>query len=304
LRRRRNIERQRAQRTLERVHGELEQRIGERTAVLVSANDQLESKIRELDRTQAALRAMQDELVQAGKLTVIGQMAVSITHEINQPLAALRALNDNALVLLDRGDDAAVHSNLESIRELTQRMTTIVGQLKGFARKDDIRYAPVPLEPAIASAVAMVSADARRHGVEIVVHPAPAELAVQGQSVRIEQILVNLLRNAIDACAEGATRRVDIHVRREGDTASLHVGDTGCGIGPQAMGRLFEPFFTTKPAGVGLGLGLAISGSIANALGGSLQAANREQGGAEFTLRLPVARWSPEQARASQRTIG
>jgi two-component system C4-dicarboxylate transport sensor histidine kinase DctB len=304
LRHRRNVERRRAQRTLERVHAELEQRISERTAVLVSANDELESKICELDRTQVALRAMQDELVQAGKLTVIGQMAVSITHEINQPLAALRALNDNALMLLDRGDDAAVHGNLESIRELTQRIATIVGQLKGFARKDDIRHSPVPVEPAIASAMAMVSADARRHGVEIVAHPVPEDLAVRGQAVRVEQILVNLLRNAIDACADCDTRRVDVHARRDGSSVNLVVSDSGAGIRPEARDRLFEPFFTTKPAGVGLGLGLAISGSIANALGGSLQAANREEGGAEFALRLPAAQWRGEQARATQRTIG
>ena len=304
LRRRRDEERRRAKRELERANEQLEQRIGERTAVLVRANDELASKIRELDRTQATLRATQDELIQAGKLTVLGQMAASITHEINQPLAALRALNDNALMLLDRGDDTAVHGNLQTIGELTQRIAAIVGQLKGFARKDDLRHAPVAVAPAVAAAIAMVSADAKRHRVEIHTGAFDRALAVQGQTVRVEQILVNLLRNGVDACAENGGARIDIDARRDGDWVSISVVDTGAGIADEAVGRLFEPFFTTKPAGVGLGLGLAISGSIANALGGTLQAANRAGGGAVFTLRLPAAQWSESGNAAVQQTIG
>jgi two-component system C4-dicarboxylate transport sensor histidine kinase DctB len=286
LRHRRDEERRLARRDLERASAELERRIDERTAVLREANEELERKIDELARTQATLRAAQDELVQAGKLAVLGQMAASITHEINQPLAALRALNDNARMLLERGDLDAVKANLGTIEGLTLRVAAIVGRLKGFARKDDLRLVPVPLGPAIEAACALVAADAQRAGVAIELEPPAPALAVQGQAVRIEQVLVNLLRNALDANRDTGSRRILVQTRRDGDAVRISVADEGRGIAPEASKRLFEPFFTTKPAGQGLGLGLAISASIANALGGALDAANRPEGGAVFTLRL------------------
>ncbi len=289
LRRRRDEERRVARRELERVNAELDQRIGERTAVLVQANRDLATKIAELDRTRATLQATQDELVQAGKLTVLGQMAASITHEINQPLTALRALNDNAVILLDRGDATAVRGNLGLIDGLTQRIAGIVAQLKGFARKDEMRPVPVALGPVIDAAIALVAADARRDGVRIDVETISADTAVEGQAVRIEQVLVNLLRNAIDATRDGAAKVLQLRVQRDAQWVRISVLDEGPGISQQALERLFEPFFTTKPVGQGLGLGLAISASIANALGGGLEAANRPEGGAVFVLRLRAA---------------
>lgn len=303
LRRRRDEERRRAKGELERVNAQLDERIGERTAVLVRANEELAAKIAQLDRTQKTLRATQDELIQAGKLTVLGQMAASITHEINQPLAALRALNDNAMVLLERGDEPAVGENLRTVASLTQRIAAIVAQLKGFARKDDLRQAPVAVRPAVDAAISLVAADARRHGVRIEVEAMDDSLAVQGQVVRVEQVLVNLLRNGVDACRENGASLVTVRAARDGDWVAIAVADTGPGIAPDALPRLFEPFFTTKAAGEGLGLGLVISGSIANALGGSLFAANRPQGGAEFTLRLRAASM-PAGAALASRTIG
>jgi two-component system C4-dicarboxylate transport sensor histidine kinase DctB len=290
LRRRHDEERRLARRELQRANAELEHRIEERTAVLVEANQELARKIAELDRTQATLRATQNELVQAGKLAVLGQMAASITHEINQPLTALRTLNDNAVMLLARDDTEAVRGNLQMIDGLAQRIGSIVSQLKGFARKDDLRQQPVPLQPAVDTAIALVGADARREGVRIEVHPFDGDLGVLGQAVRIEQILVNLLRNAIDASRLTGDRHVELRAEGQGGTVRLSIADRGPGIAPEARERLFEPFFTTKAAGQGLGLGLAISASIANALGGSLDAADRPGGGAVFTLRLRAAR--------------
>jgi two-component system C4-dicarboxylate transport sensor histidine kinase DctB len=289
LRRRRDEERRTARRELERANAELEHRIDERTTVLRAANEELERKIDELDRTQATLRAAQDELVQAGKLAVLGQMAASITHEINQPLAALRALNDNARLLLERGEVETVHSNLGAVEGLTLRIAAIVGRLKGFARKDDLRLMPVPVAATIEAACGLVAADARRAGVALEVAPCDPALAVQGQAVRIEQVLVNLLRNALDANHETGGRRIAVQAAREGDVVCLRVADQGPGLAPEVARRLFEPFFTTKPAGQGLGLGLAISASIANALGGTLEGSDAPGGGAVFTLRLRAA---------------
>jgi two-component system C4-dicarboxylate transport sensor histidine kinase DctB len=300
LRRRRDEERRIARRDLERANAALEHRIDERTAVLREANEELERKIAELDRTQATLRAAQDELVQAGKLAVLGQMAASITHEINQPLAALRALNDNARMLLERGELDAVKANLDRVEGLTLRAAAIVGRLKGFARKDELRLVPVPVAGVIEAACALVASDAQRAGIAIDAAPRDAALAVQGQAVRIEQVLVNLLRNALDANRDTGGRRILLRTRRDGDTVRISVSDEGPGIAAAAMQRLFEPFFTTKPAGQGLGLGLAISASIANALGGALDAANRAEGGAVFTLRLRAAEQAHGQSVTAQ----
>ncbi len=304
LRRRRNAERVQARRALEQAHAELERRIDERTAALVSANDELAAKVAELDRTQAALRATQNELIQAGKLTVLGQMAASITHEINQPLAALRVLNDNTLVLLDRGDDDAVEANLQASAGPVQRIAAIVAELKGFARKDELQLQAVPVSAVIDAAVALVGGEARRDGFRIDRPPADPGLAALGQAVRIEQVLVNLLRNAMDASRDSGERRIDVQVQADEHTVSLSVADDGAGLSPEAQQRLFEPFFTTKPAGQGLGLGLAVSASIANALGGTLAAANRPEGGAIFTLRLPRALPADLASAAAPRTIG
>lgn len=281
LRRRRARERLAAQGELRAAYDSLETRIAERTG-------ELQARVDELHRTEQTLRATQDDLVQAGKLAVLGQMAASITHEINQPLAALRALNDNARVFLERGMQADAQTNLQSIDSLTQRIAAIVGQLKGFARRDELRVQPVVVAEAFQAAVALVSAEARRQRVTLDCSPVPEGLAVLGQQVRIEQVLVNLLRNGIDASAEKGGGTVTLQAEVEAGQALLRVSDDGPGLTDDVQARLFEPFFTTKRRGDGLGLGLSISASIANALGGSLQGSNRPEGGAQFVLRLPI----------------
>ena len=282
LRRRRARERLAAQGELRAAYDSLEARIAERT-------QELQARVDELHRTEQALRATQDDLVQAGKLAVLGQMAASITHEINQPLAALRALNDNARVFLERGMQGDVEGNLQAIDGLTQRIAAIVAQLKGFARRDELRVQPVDVAAAFQAAVALVSAEARRQRVKLESLPVPEGLAVLGQQVRIEQVLVNLLRNGIDASAEKGGGTVTLQAEVDAGQALLRVTDDGPGLSDDVQARLFEPFFTTKRRGDGLGLGLSISASIANALGGSLQGSNQPEGGAQFTLRLPLA---------------
>ena len=285
LRRRRARERLAAQGELRAIHDSLETRIAERTR-------ELQARVDELHRTESTLRATQDDLVQAGKLAVLGQMAASITHEINQPLAALRALNDNARVFLERGMQADAEGNLVAIDQLTRRIAAIVAQLKGFARRDELRVQPVPVAAAFDAAVALVSAEARRQRVRLECLPLPEGLAVLGQQVRIEQVLVNLLRNGIDASAEAGRKEgggtVTLSAEVDAGQALLRVTDDGPGLSDEVLARLFEPFFTTKRRGDGLGLGLSISASIANALGGSLQGGNRPEGGAQFVLRLPI----------------
>jgi two-component system C4-dicarboxylate transport sensor histidine kinase DctB len=283
-RKHRLLERAAARRALERADAELEARIAERTAAL-------EARVADLKRTEELLRGTQGEVMQAGKLAVLGQMAAGMTHELNQPLTALRTLSDNATTLLALDQAREAGENLRMISELCERMGAIIQQLKSFSRKSGPRLVQVRVSDPVRQALRLVDADCRRLGVRVqMVEVTPGTL-VLADSVRLEQVLVNLLRNAIDALASQEDRRLDLEIREadEGGSPGVRVSvrDFGPGIAPEAIDHLFEPFFTTKGPGSGLGLGLAISASIAEALGGRLRGANAEGGGAVFTLWLP-----------------
>lgn len=278
-RRRRMEERSESRRALQRAADELEQKIAQRTS-------ELEGKYAKLKETEHLLRSTQGELVQAGKLAMLGQMAAGITHELNQPLAAIRAFADNAVTFLARGNADKARENLAHIAAASARMGALVGQLKGFARKSDV-VSGVDLVLALRSAVMLLDNEVRRL-TPVLDISAPERLLVPGDPVRVEQVLINLLRNALDAVEDRDERRISVGLACEGEEAVVRIRDSGAGIGQQAARHLFEPFFTTKPSGKGLGLGLAISSSIVQAMDGRLEARNAEQGGAEFILRLPL----------------
>ena len=278
--------RQRARRRdeLRRIHASLETRIAERTADLTA-------QIAALERTKAILRETRDAAVQTGKLATLGQMAAGISHELNQPLAALQTLADNAQALLKRNrlDEAA--ENLQLISDLVGRTGRIVRQLKSFARKEAPTPQPVSVDSAIEHALLIVEPRRRELGASIHVPDADPARQVIAEAGRVEQILINLLRNGLDAVADHAAPRVEVSCRRNPDDGSrldLCVRDDGPGLSDEARHHLFEPFFTTKPAGAGLGLGLAISQTIAESYGGTLSARNAPGGGAEFVLTLPA----------------
>lgn len=292
--------------TLERMNDELERKVTRRTGALARANQSLRSEIAEHKRTEATLKSTLEELVQAGKMALIGQMSAGITHELNQPLAALRTLSDNALLFLQRGRSDEAQNNLRVIGELIERMGKITAQLRRFSRKGPAELAPVSVERALANALFLVELRLRKEGVEVVrdvpdpssAHPA---LFVLADANRLEQVLVNLFANALDAMLESAVRQLSITMRAdEADDAfvDIVVADTGPGIPAAVRARLFEPFFTTKPPGAGLGLGLAISAGIVRELGGTLKPDEPSPfGGASFTLRL---RRASAQDRASE----
>ncbi len=282
-------QRRRTRDALARANQELERKVAERTAALTDANLGLRREVAERERAEQELRRAQDGLVQAAKLAALGQLSAGVAHEINQPLAALRTLSDNAAVFLERGQGRQVAGNLAMIAELTERMAKITGQLRSFARKSDNHPTSVPVAASIAAALALVQERLRRAGVEAGVGVVPADLAAWCDATRLEQVLVNLLANAADAVAGREERRVAVEARAEGGRVLVTVADSGPGLSAEALERLFEPFFTTKGAGAGLGLGLAISAGIAQGFGGSLRAANAPGGGAVFTLELPAA---------------
>jgi two-component system C4-dicarboxylate transport sensor histidine kinase DctB len=278
-----------AKEALQQAHDELERKVAERTADLVAANEQLGREVAERQHTEQVLREAQDGLVQAGKLAVLGQMAAGITHELNQPLAALRTLSDNARLLLAKARTDDVRNNLALISQLTDRMAKITGQLKAFARKSPMHLGPVSVRRALGNVQALLEQRLRTERVAIVEEWSADDLEVLADANRLEQVLVNVVVNALDAMHETSVRRLEVSVRRHAGRVFIAVRDTGAGIAPEVLPRVFEPFVTTKEPGAGLGLGLAISAGIIRDFGGSLSAANRPQGGAEFTIELASA---------------
>ncbi|SMG32768.1 histidine kinase [Paraburkholderia susongensis] len=319
MRRARVREVMRSRALLQKAYAELNQRVAERTVDLSEANEQLQKEVAERTRAEQELRAAHDELIQASKLAALGQMAAGITHELNQPLAALRSFSDNTRVLLERGDQASARENLEAIAALTERMGKITNQLKLFVGRARPRSARAPIVRALRNVVALLQKRLQGVEVEFVLVDADAgagarsgsgsgasatngvrtplsladdhpELVAHCDDLRLEQVLINLLGNALDATAGMSAPRITVEVEAAEANLSLAVSDNGPGIPEDVLPRLFEPFFTTKEMGQGLGLGLAISSSIARDCGGSLVGRNAPHGGALFVLTLRRAR--------------
>ncbi len=263
---------------------ELERRVDRRTLDLTQANLRLRQEVEEHERTR-------DELIQAAKLAALGQMSAGINHELNQPLAAMRTYADNARTYLARGNLDQVGWNLQQIRELTDRMAQISGQLKVFSRKSSGQRIRVSLRACIEGARRIVRTRVEQADAQLLVDLPADDLFVAADMVQLEQVLVNLIGNACDVLQGQPLRQIRVGARRIGAQVQLKVHDSGPGIAEANLDMIFDPFFTTSDAG--LGLGLSISHTIAQRLGGSLSAANAATGGAVFTLTLDA--W-PQQA--------
>ncbi|MBG6611021.1 two-component system sensor histidine kinase DctB [Pseudomonas aeruginosa] len=283
---------------------QLEERVLERTRELENANAQLQQEVHEREQAQRELMRAQDEVVQAGKLTALGTMSASISHELNQPLAAIRSYADNARVLLDHQRTEDARGNLEQISDLTTRMASIIAHLKAYAR--GARRAPenVQLQPAIEDALSMLASRRRAMNVELLRDVPDAPLWVQAGETRLRQILGNLLPNALDALAEKAPpRRLWVIASQDQHGVTLTLRDNGPGFSEDALAHAHEPFFTTKTTAKGLGLGLAICDNLLRALGGRLEMGNHLEGGAVVRLHLlpgvpGVAAMPQEETRA------
>ncbi|MEB4915811.1 two-component system sensor histidine kinase DctB [Pseudomonas aeruginosa] len=283
---------------------QLEERVLERTRELENANAQLQQEVHEREQAQRELMRAQDEVVQAGKLTALGTMSASISHELNQPLAAIRSYADNARVLLDHQRTEDARGNLEQISDLTTRMASIIAHLKAYAR--GARRAPenVQLQPAIEDALSMLASRRRAMNVELLRDVPDAPLWVQAGETRLRQILGNLLTNALDALAEKAPpRRLWVIASQDQHGVILTLRDNGPGFSEDALAHAHEPFVTTKTTAKGLGLGLAICDNLLRALGGRLEMGNHLEGGAVVRLHLlpgvpGVAAMPQEETRA------
>jgi len=280
-----------AKQLLERANAELEHKVARRTRALTDTNARLRREIGEREQAEKTLRSAQDELVHAGKMAALGQLATGITHELAQPLGAIRTLAGNAVEFQRRSDQKAVAGNLGIIMRLADQMGQIIQPLKGFARKSAAVPAATDVAHAVANALFLYDQRLRREGVVVHNLCRPGEAVAWCDPNRLEQVLINLIGNAADAMKDTTERVLTISVRRdEGQDPPLRldVADSGPGVPEAVRERLFEPFFTTKEVGVGLGLGLAISRDIVREFHGELEASNRPEGGACFTLRLPL----------------
>jgi two-component system C4-dicarboxylate transport sensor histidine kinase DctB len=253
--------------------------------------EELENKVQE--RTKA-LKQSQEDLIQAAKMAALGQLSAGITHEINNPLTAIRAYADNARQFLQKDRLDMVESNLAEIDKLTESMAAITKQLKSFSRKSKGQSTPVLLGQSIANALAIVHPKLISSSVTCHwnISDHGANKTVLANEVWLGQILVNLLTNAISATqnrvAENQQREIWISIKAGDDSRlCIEVKDNGIGIEANTLSHIFEPFFTTKPSSKGLGLGLSISFNLAKDMNGSLIAKNNDDCGASFTLCLP-----------------
>lgn len=293
------------QRTLrlrsEREHQRLlEVRINERTAELRLSNMRLVEEIALRAQANADLVAAQEESIQAGKLSALGQMAAAIVHEVNQPIAAIRTFAKSGIFLLKKhqykgpGPVEDVFSNIDI---LAQKMAIITADLRSFARKTPAgRKEPVNIAVTVDTALALLAKRMETDEVRATTDIDP-HAHVLASPIRLQQVLVNLIGNALDAMDEVEDRKLRISAERVGDMWRISVSDSGTGFSSVAMDSLFEPFFTTKVSGKGLGLGLALSLRIIKDFGGALDVENNSDAGATLVVSLPAE-------RAAERSYG
>ncbi|MFK7791451.1 MAG: ATP-binding protein [Devosiaceae bacterium] len=265
---------QEAQRQLQDL---LERRVEERTADLNAAN--------------AHLRKTQKELIQAGKLAALGQMSAALSHEINQPLAAVKSYAENAATFLDRDRPADARENVSRISKMADRMAAITGHLRNFARRPQDDVGPIEVGRAVDDALALMEPRIKSLAAAVSYAPPAKPVWVYGGQLRLQQVIINLLNNALDSMEGQAERTLEVAVDAvSSDTICIHVRDVGPGLDEDALAQVFDPFFTTKSPGKGLGLGLSISFNIVEDFGGRLRARNLTQEdatmGAEFSIEL------------------
>ena len=259
---------------------------------LQQAKDLLETRVTE--RTQALqasnqeLKQTQQELIHSAKLATLGQLATSVTHEINQPLTAIMALTENAEQWLARAQPDKAQEKLIQIKNLAHKMGLITSHLKTFGRKTDDKNEWICPQEALDNALSLLQPRIKEEGVETIIVDM-SSIQVMANGVRLEQVFINLLTNALDAMKKSPYKRISIYFQNNPSEdikqTTIYFTDNGSGIDSEHLHHLFDPFFSTKDIGVGLGLGLTISYSIIKTMGGELSAKNSTDG-AEFAIQL------------------
>jgi two-component system C4-dicarboxylate transport sensor histidine kinase DctB len=255
------------------------------SAELRLLNARLQRAIAEREKVKKDLEVAELTLAQSSKLAALGEMSAAVSHELNQPLAAMKTYLAGARLLLQRKRPDEALSSFQRVDDLIERMGAITRQLKSYARKGGEAFEEVDLRACVSSALAMMEPQLKARVVKISRGMPRQAVMVMADRLRLEQVIINLLRNALDATKETKDPQIDI-LLSAGETATLTVRDNGHGI--IDLENLFEPFYTTKKPGEGVGLGLAISSGIVTDLGGRLTARNGDGDGAVFEMQLPI----------------
>ncbi len=274
----------------EEANAQLERRVAARTRALSDANAALRHEVIERKEAEAALQRAQADLVQAGKLSALGKLSAGLSHELNQPLMAIRSFAENGALFLDRGEDTRAVENFDKISELGRRMGRIIKNLRAFARQESEPIVDVDLLAVVDAVLEIATPQAVREGASLEWDRPTGPVYVRGGEVRLQQVVLNLVTNALDAMEGLDDKRVLIDVERTEGKVCLSVRDTGPGIAEPE--KIFDPFYTTKEVSQseGMGLGLSISYGLVQSFGGAIQGYNHPDGGAVFKIELTPAR--------------
>jgi len=267
------------------------------SAELRHLNETLQREVAERQRVEKNLEVAEQTLAQSSKLAALGEMSASVSHELNQPLAAMKTYLAGAKLLLQRRRPEEALSSFQRIDDLIERMGAITKQLKSYARKGGDAIEPIDARDCVSSAISMMEPQLKSRKVRITRSLPSNPVIVRADKVRLDQVLINLLRNALDATKSIDEPTIAV-ILTSGQTATLTVRDNGPGIAD--LDALFEPFYTTKAPGDGVGLGLAISSGIVNDLGGRLYARNGRDGGAVFEVQLPLISEDADDVKAAE----
>jgi two-component system, NtrC family, C4-dicarboxylate transport sensor histidine kinase DctB len=235
------------------------------------------------------LTMAQADLIRAGKLSALGQMSAGLSHELNQPLMAIRSFAENGAAFIQRGKPEVAAENLLQISDLARRMGRIIRNLRAFARQEVEGFSDVDLVAAVAAVLEITQPRMRQDGVALEYDPPAQPVMVRGGEVRLQQVVLNLIANALDAMAGQEGGRLRLHISQAEGRVRLTLSDTGPGIAEPE--RMFDPFYSTKAIGQaeGMGLGLSISYGIIESFGGSITGRNPPGGGAEFCVELAAS---------------
>jgi len=256
------------------------------SAELRQLNAALQREIAEREKAERNLEVAEQTIQQSSKLAILGEMSAAVSHELNQPLAAMKTYLAGAKLLLQRNRPDEALSSFQRIDDLIERMGAITRQLKSYARKGGDAFETIDVRESASTALSMMEPQLRQRNMAINSLLPREPVYVEADRIRLEQVLINLLRNALDA-TKGVTDPEVTLILSVSDEVLITVRDNGVGI--DDLESLFEPFYTTKAPGDGVGLGLAISSGIVNDLGGRMTAKNGQSGGALFEISLPLA---------------
>ncbi|WP_051567278.1 sensor histidine kinase [Sulfitobacter guttiformis] len=275
-------------RTLTRANAQLEARVRARTQALRDINNELRREASERTEAQLALARAQDDLVQASKLSALGQLSAGISHELNQPLMAVQSFAENGVQFIARGKPERAAENLMRISDMADRMGRIIKNLRAFSKQESVQQVRVDLGAVINSALEMTQARSDEMGVSIDFTAPALPIWVRGGEVRLGQVFINLITNALDAMEGIAVRRLTVDIV-QAVNITVTISDTGPGIA--APEQVFDPFYTTKEVGAakGVGLGLSISYAIVQSVGGEIRAYNTDGGACFSVTLLPMA---------------